>query len=126
MRMTFTEGSLRRRIGIAAVAVAAVGAVAVPGVAWASNGISNGGPVSVEQGVSEQAGKAPECAKVGVPATASTEAIHVSEEEAQKLLAEDSAAAAAGGVAATASVPAQTADSPAQTDQQETAVAASC
>ncbi|MDH6678477.1 hypothetical protein M2284_002680 [Rhodococcus sp. LBL1] len=104
MRETFTKGSLRRRIGIAAAAVAAAGVVAVPGVAWASNGISTGssGPAAIEQTLPERTGTGPECVQAMV---AATEAIQVSEEEAQKMRDEERAGAAEG-IAATASTPA--------------------
>ncbi|GAB2629973.1 hypothetical protein ABI214_23120 [Prescottella soli] len=126
MRKTFTQGSLHRRIGIAAMAVAAAGVVAVPGVAWASNGISTGssGPVAIEQGLPERTGTAPECAKETAPAAITTEAIQISEEEAQKLRAEQSAAE---GIAVTVSVPAQIVAPAAQPDRQDAvADATSC
>ncbi|MDH6283267.1 hypothetical protein [Prescottella agglutinans] len=101
MRETFTKGSLRRRIGIAVAAVAAAGAVAVPGVAWASTGNSTDSsrPVAMEQDIQERPATASECAQAMVPAT------EVTEEEAAKMRAEE-AAGTAEGTATTASTPA--------------------
>ncbi|MFF1946371.1 hypothetical protein ACFVWF_30040 [Rhodococcus qingshengii] len=47
MRKSLINNPVRRRVAFAATGIAAVAAIAVPGVAWASGGISESTPVEV-------------------------------------------------------------------------------
>ncbi|NMM91355.1 hypothetical protein B2J88_44840 [Rhodococcus sp. SRB_17] len=47
MRKSIIDNPVRRRVAITAAGIAAVAAIAVPGVAWASGGLSETAPVVV-------------------------------------------------------------------------------
>ncbi|NMM91813.1 hypothetical protein B2J88_47330, partial [Rhodococcus sp. SRB_17] len=47
MRKTIIDNPVRRRVAITAAGIAAVAAIAVPGVAWASGSLSETAPVVV-------------------------------------------------------------------------------
>ncbi|MFF1946069.1 hypothetical protein ACFVWF_28495 [Rhodococcus qingshengii] len=47
MRKSLINSPVRRRVAVAATGIAAVAAIAVPGVAWASGGLSESSPVEV-------------------------------------------------------------------------------
>ncbi|CAM2785811.1 Secreted protein [Prescottella defluvii] len=84
----------RRKVAVAAASIAAVGALAVPGVAWAQNALPGGEPVAVSTPAAE------------VTAACSTE--NLSDEEIQKLKDEGAENGTVGtdAVASTESIPA--------------------
>ncbi|OYD60814.1 hypothetical protein [Rhodococcus sp. OK302] len=53
MRKTVIDNPVRRRVAITAAGIAAVAAIAVPGVAWASGGLSETAPVVVSDTAAE-------------------------------------------------------------------------
>ncbi|PBC35888.1 hypothetical protein CJ178_31100 [Rhodococcus sp. ACPA4] len=55
MRKTAIDNPVRRRVAITAAGIAAVAAIAMPGVAWATGGLSETAPVVVSAPVLESA-----------------------------------------------------------------------
>lgn len=92
MNTSFVSRITRRKVAVAAASIAAAGALAIPGVAWAQNAIPGGDPVAVSIPAAE--------------ATAACSTENLSDEEIQKLKEEGSGNSTAGSdvVASTESV----------------------
>lgn len=100
MRKSLNTGTFRKRAGIAAAGLAVAAAVAVPGVAWATDSVPQGGPVVVQE-------SGP--AVLGGPLDAATcagMAIELSPETLQKMIADGTAVPATPVTPATPTVPA--------------------
>lgn len=80
----------RRRVAVAAATIAAVGAFAVPGVAWAQNGVPSGPPTAVGEpaAVVAPAAASAEITPGVVAPGCSAPAKPLSDEEIQKLIAD--------------------------------------
>ncbi|GAB2657453.1 hypothetical protein ABI214_07125 [Prescottella soli] len=76
MTKSLIRNITRRKVGVAAASIAAAGALAVPGVAWAQNSLPGGEPVVVSTPAAE------------TTAACSTE--NLSDEEIQKLIEDSS------------------------------------
>ncbi|QKT10581.1 hypothetical protein [Rhodococcus sp. W8901] len=79
MTKSLIRNVTRRKVAVAAASIAAAGALAVPGVAWAQNSLPSGEPVAVTSPTDS------------APAAVMTEACsteNLSEEEIQKLIAD--------------------------------------
>ena len=99
------NGKRARRTGVVVASVAVLGMAVAPGIAWASNPISDGSPVAVRA-------LAPPPAAVGVaPEVACGVAAPISDEELQKLIDEGKVVRAeeAGTAAVTIEVPSEAA-----------------
>ncbi|MFE3292652.1 hypothetical protein [Rhodococcus sp. NPDC059234] len=98
MPTSLTTSTVRRRIGVSAAGLVAVGALLAPGVAWADNAIPQGGAVAVhtvEPMVTGATADAPECGMA---------TIQLSEEEVRKMVADGRAVPATPLVPSTPSV----------------------
>ncbi|MFD3706951.1 hypothetical protein ACFWUP_27760 [Nocardia sp. NPDC058658] len=83
MRKTSTAGTVRRRVGMAALGAAALAAVAVPGAAWANDDAAS--PVAQDHSVTVGTSDNPGFREGGA---SNTKPLEVSPEELQKMIAD--------------------------------------
>ncbi|MFC9786555.1 light harvesting protein subunit alpha [Rhodococcus sp. NPDC127528] len=104
MPTSLTTSNVRRRIGVTAAGLAAVGALVAPGVAWADNAIPQGGPVVLRDAAptaTDPSITEPRCGVAAIP---------LSDAEVQKMIGEGTIIAAAPVVPATPGDPANPVD----------------